>query len=210
MRSTFIVSIFIKQKLSTMKTTKTFFLAATVLLLSLFATSCIPTVPGGNPTPQTDTSVVYRAPNWLVQNNYTGDSIDLDSNGVCDLRIDNASFVTNIAVTNIYSINNAELGRKDSSFGSLSGDGYNFLVNDLINEIYFPDTRIEIGQTVNTGAKNALIGFRLLQSDGYHYGWMNVKLESTLLPFSPYDIKTTLINYAYKKAPNTPILAGKY
>ncbi|MBK9793069.1 MAG: hypothetical protein IPP60_08180 [Sphingobacteriales bacterium] len=34
-----------------MKTTKTIFFAIKVVLLSLLATSCIPTVPGGNPTP---------------------------------------------------------------------------------------------------------------------------------------------------------------
>jgi hypothetical protein len=34
-----------------MKTTKIIFFAITVVLLSLLATSCIPTVPGGNPTP---------------------------------------------------------------------------------------------------------------------------------------------------------------
>lgn len=34
-----------------MKTTKIFTFTATIVLLSLFATSCIPTIPGGNPTP---------------------------------------------------------------------------------------------------------------------------------------------------------------
>jgi hypothetical protein len=34
-----------------MKTTKTIFFAITVVLLSLLTTSCIPTTPGGNPTP---------------------------------------------------------------------------------------------------------------------------------------------------------------
>jgi predicted small secreted protein len=40
-----------KKIISEMKTTKTIFFAITVVLLSLLTTSCIPTTPGGNPTP---------------------------------------------------------------------------------------------------------------------------------------------------------------
>ncbi len=194
-----------------MKTTKTFFLATTTLLLSLFATSCIPTVPtGGNPTPtpQTDTTVVYRLVNWQVQDNYVGDSIDLDSNNINDLRIDNASFVTNTGVSNIYSINGAELGRKDGLFGDLSSQTFDFTSNDLINNSYFTESRLELISSIGS-TKNYIIGFRLLQNDGFHYGWMNVKF-TTSSNFGVYQLNTTLVNYAYKIAPNTPILAGKY
>ena len=77
-----------------MKTTKTIFFAITIVLLSLFATSCIPTVPGGNPTPtpQTDTSVVYKNPNVLValfdNQLLIKDTMDLDSNGINDISFE--------------------------------------------------------------------------------------------------------------------------
>ena len=46
-----------------MQTTKTIFFAITVVLLSLLATSCIPTTPGGNPTPTNTFNIgaTYRA-----------------------------------------------------------------------------------------------------------------------------------------------------
>lgn len=48
---TFELDIFFYSKYSKMKTTKTILFATTIVLLSLFATSCIPTTPSGNPTP---------------------------------------------------------------------------------------------------------------------------------------------------------------
>lgn len=193
-----------------MKTTKISIFATTAALLSLLVTSCIPTTPGGNPTPtpQTDTTVVYRLVNWQVQDNYVGDSIDLDSNNINDLRIDNASFVTNTGISNIYSINGAELGRKDGLFGDLSSQTFDFTSNDLINNSYFTDSRLELISSIGS-TKNYIIGFRLLQNDGFHYGWMNVKF-TTSSNFGVYQLNTTLVNYAYKIAPNTPIQAGKF
>lgn len=194
-----------------MKTTKTIFFTILVVLLSLFATSCIPNTPtGGNPTPtpQTDTSVVYRLVNWQVQDNYVGDSIDLDNNNINDIRIDNASFVTNTGVSNIYSINGAELGRKDGLFGDLISQTFAFTSNDPINNTYFIERRLELTSSIGS-TKNYIIGFRLLQNDGFHYGWMNIKF-TTSSNFGVYQLNTTLINYAYKIAPNTPIQAGKY
>ncbi len=184
---------------------------AVVAFTSIFTTSCIPTTPtGGNPTPtpQTDTTVVYRLVNWQVQDNYVGDSIDLDSNNINDLRIDNASFVTNTGVSNVYSINGTELGRKDNLFGDLSSQTFAFTSNDIINDTYFTESRLELISSIGN-TKNYIIGFRILQSDGFHYGWMNVKF-TTSNNFGVYKLNTTIVNYAYKKAPNVPILANKY
>lgn len=205
-----------------MKTTKTFFLAATVVLLSLFTTSCIPTTPvGGNPTPtpQTDTSVVYRLTNKVVvdlnttTNNYMGIPVDIDSNGTDDFHFDAYNGNYGYANTNIWSYDSTELASKNDTSTSLNR--FKFLVNDVIDNAYFSTNWIQFHTNYNTsGSQTAYAGFRLIKSDGYHYGWMQFKMDVVFDGFSPWfvahNIKLTLINYAYKIAPNTPIQAGKY
>lgn len=201
-----------------MKTTKIILALATVLLLSLFATSCIPTTPtGGNPTPtpQTDTTVVYKLVNRVVVDvndntnpNQNHISVDLDSNGVSD--IDFSPFQAyGVAVTNIERIGLNELISKSSV---ITADEYAYAANDTIQPSHFALTTIRFGSRVSS--KSVLVGFKLIQNDGPHYGWMKLNMDATFSGAAPTNyptiIKTTLVNYAFKKAPNTPILAGKY
>lgn len=199
-----------------MKTTKIFYLAVTTVLLSVLATGCIPTGGGPTPTvipPQTDSSVIYHLSNKLVVNLtptntiLQGDSIDLDSNGTIDISFWPYNGNYGSAVTKIYSMNEKV---------DLAIKNYNdhvFLLNDMINYTYFPHNPVIFG-IHNNGTTTKFIGFRLQKPDGYHYGWMQLKMQAVFLGSAPFatatTIKTTLINYAYKKASNTPIAAGAY
>jgi hypothetical protein len=188
-----------------MKTTKTIFFAITIVLLSLFATSCIPTVPGGNPTPtpQTDTSVVYKNPNVLValfdNQLLIKDTMDLDSNGINDISFEPYEGTPGYLTTTNHALNSMQI------MSSL------FNLNDTINATLNTFNFVAFSAQ-SDGTTTTYVGFKLLQNDGYHYGWLQLKMEVKFYTiFSPTTkIKTTLINYAYKIAPNTPIQAGKY
>ena len=189
-----------------MKTTKTIFFAITVVLLSLLATSCIPTTPvGGNPTPtpQADTSVVYKNPNVVValfdNQLLIKDTMDLDSNGINDISFEPYEGTPGYLTTTNHALNSMQI------MSSL------FNLNDIINATLNTFNFVAFSAQ-SDGTTTTYVGFKLLQNDGYHYGWLQLKMEVKFYTiFSPTTkIKTTLINYAYKKAPNTPIQAGVY
>jgi hypothetical protein len=194
-----------------------------IAFTSLFITSCIPTTPtGGNPTPtpQTDTSVIYKLENKIIidynqtTNNDQGLPIDLDSNGTIDFNFNSYNGNYGYANTNIWSTTNSELAIKSDT--GLDINRFRFLSNDIIDvNNYFSSDRIIFLTNYNTsGSQTVYVGFRLTKDDGYHYGWMQLKMDVVFNGIAPWivakNIKLTLINYAYKKAPNTPILAGKY
>ena len=187
-----------------MKTLKIILSLVSVIMLSLFATSCIPTAPvGGNPTPQTDTSVIYRNPNLVVAHFENQiiimDTIDIDSNGIKDISFEPYEGTPGYLTTTSHSLNNTQV------ISSL------FNLNDNINSSLTTYSIVPFS-TQSDGTTTTYVGFKIQQNDGYHYGWLQLKMEAKFYTiFSPTTkIKTTLINYAYKKAPNTPILAGKY
>lgn len=188
-------------------------------MLTVFLTSCIPTIPGGNPTPTppSDSTVVYKLANEIVTNlnPSTGDYScyykDIDSNGMDDIYFCPYNGVYGSAVSNIFSVDSStQLAIKNTADYT---NGYIFSLNDTITRANFPYNHITNGMQSN-GTKIVYVGFRILQNNGYHYGWMQIKMEVAFTGLPPYavagTIKTTLINYAYKKAPNTSILTGKY
>lgn len=211
-----------------MKTTKLLFLATIVLLLNLFTTSCIPTVPGGNPTPvpQTDTTVIYTtfsdSASQLIYQNFIWDvnkSVDLDGDGTYDIYLDwyinegqsvckihplaacNVLYNSRQPSTGYYNLNDTIDNRDSTNFFGFLPVGANSLST--------------LANTVTNN--NKLAGFTLTKADGIHYGWMNVSITATY-PITVGGIGISAASYAkfkinsmaYKIAPNTPILAGKY
>ncbi|MCB0506925.1 MAG: hypothetical protein KDD21_01370 [Bacteroidetes bacterium] len=189
--------------------------------MSIFASGCIPNLPvGGIPTPQaqTDTTVVYRLLNKVVvdynqtTNITEGIPIDIDSNGVNDLHFDSYNGNYGYGTANIYSYEGTELAdKKDTSVTN----SFRFIFNDVIDNTYFASSWLPFHSGYNTNGSQTLIaGFRLILNDGLHYGWIQLKRDVTFGGIPPWTkaqtIKLTVINYAYKKAPNVPIHAGKY
>lgn len=203
-----------------MNTSKLILKSISLLALSLFAAGCIPNAPtGGNPTPQTDTTVIYKLINKVVVDynqstfNSNGIPIDIDSNGVDDLHFDSYNGNYGYANTNIYSYTGTELAIKNDT--TMANNGFKFNLNEVIDTPYFTFNRLIFGTGNNAGGSQTVYaGFRLTQNDGLHYGWMKFKMDVTFNGLPPWaianTIKLTIQSYAYKKAPNTPILAGKY
>ena len=211
-----------------MKITNTFkLMAGFVAVLSIFfLPSCIPTLPvGGNPTP-TDTTVVYTefSDSLICPDDDNTLQVDLDADGVSDIHL---SWFTNVgqAVCKIWPLTPCTILFHDVSFpfsqflnanetidgtvglGVKKDDG---TVVDNLEEFFPIGANSYAVGTVSTN--NKLLGFTLTKGDGVHYGWMNVSITATytVAVGGPSYAKFQINSMAYKKAPNTVILAGKH
>ncbi len=215
-----------------MKTTTILLLFASIIL-SL--NSCIPTPPSGgiNPTPQTDTTVIYREFSDSIAMTYfirptdpylsskqKDVSVDLDSNGIDDIFL---SLYINegMATAKVTPLNSCSILTKlDRGYDAF------FNSNDIISNASYSmssspfytigaNNLNPLGATLT--ASNKLLGFALLMADGIHYGWLNLTHTATFPATlggigiaSPSLVKCKLNSMAFKIAPNTAIQAGKY
>jgi hypothetical protein len=198
-------------------------------LLSLLTTSCIPTTPGGNPTPQNDTTVVYTEfSDSIAQIVFYSNSpdneetklIDLDANGTSDINLTwyiGVGFATcKIAPINTCSIITKNLQYSATDFFNLNDNisSANYIISSS-----FYTTGPENGISITGGSfsyTDRLLGFTLNKPDGIHYGWMKVSYSATFPPpfggfvSAPSSVIFKINSMAYKKAPDTPIQAGVY
>ena len=122
-----------------MKTTKTIFFAITVVLLSLLATSCIPTVPGGNPTPNNTFNV--NIDNKDVK-------ADSDNPKYTTVLIDGDTLLFAIFHTLTW-IDFTQVDREHISIGFQSSTGHTYEFYNLIN---YPEFTSTIGLYHTLGA----------------------------------------------------------
>jgi len=114
-----------------MKTTKTIFFAIKVVLLSLLATSCIPTVPGGNPTPNNTFNV--NIDNKDVK-------ADPDNPKYTTVLVDGDTLLFAIFHTLTW-IDFTQVDREHISIGFQPSTGHTYEFYNLINYPEFTSTR---------------------------------------------------------------------
>lgn len=198
-----------------MKSTKTFFLAITVVLLSVFTTSCIPNLPSnGTVSP----SNIYILQNKTIPPNNLGnylDSVGIDVNN--DLVYDFYLIRNNGNLGSIYldpSINTEFAGTSDSFPSYYKIFNLNELVSSSNNWSRFQYGTLFSPNVIGLGGSSiipnnnltgsGLFGFRIKNGINYNYGW--TKIAFNMLPLSPSII--TVVETTYSTTTNQSIKAG--
>ncbi|MFN8297024.1 MAG: hypothetical protein U0T69_12565 [Chitinophagales bacterium] len=195
------------------KTTKTLFLSTAILLLSAFATSCIPNLPTGGPV---SPNIIYILQNKSIPNsgspaNYF-DSVGIDANNdsVFDLyMIRNNGSLGSIGLA---SSPNTEFAGTTDTFPSYYKiynlnepvSNSNAWAGFHYGSLYGPN--ITLGGTSiipNTNLNGSgFFGFRIKNGSNYNYGWTKISINI----LDPKLI--TLVETAYNTVPNQSINAG--